>query len=91
MYNVKFSRRCKRSQQDKRDFVGNTPIIRAIEQNNPQVVLLLLEEGADLKKTDDSNQAILKIANDKSADKCIDILRDYGAFFVMSKKKNSQE
>lgn len=76
---------------NKRDSKGNTPIVRAVEQNNPKIVLALLEEGADLKKTDSEQQAILKIANTMNADKCIDVLRDYGAFFISSKKAQPKE
>lgn len=76
---------------NKRDSKGNTPIVRAVEKNNPKIILTLLEEGADLKKTDSNQQAILKIANDAKADQCIEILRDYGAFFISSKKTKSKD
>ena len=70
---------------NKRDARGETPIVAAVRKDNAKIVLMLLEEGADLKKTDELQQSILKIANEHKANKCIDILRDYGAFFVKPK------
>ena len=62
-----------------RDRKGCTPLVRAIESHQKDVVVFLIASGADINARDDTGRSLLAHARDMGTRELVDMLVERGA------------
>lgn len=75
------------SQIEKRDYEGNTPLIKAVQKNHLPIIHLLIERGADVNAFNGREETPLTIACRQNQNELVDLLLQKGAQIEGTRKR----